>query len=446
MTHAVPQSLSSCKITKPLTGRPRVPGDKSISHRALILGGLAIGETIISGLLESADVRATASAMRALGALVMRESSGLWRVQGRGVGGLSEPSCVLDMGNSGTSARLLMGVVAGHAMTACFAGDASLSKRPMGRVLEPLSRMGARYLAREGGRLPLAIAGTSTPLPIEYETPVASAQIKSAILLAGLCAPGQTVVIEAAPTRDHTENMLRHFGATVEVDGKVVHLSGQPELQGCALDVPADPSAAAFPALAALLCEGSDITLPGVCVNPRRDGFFRAVKDMGADVAYTHSRTVSGEAVADIVVRGQGPLKGIDLPAHAVPDMIDEIPALAMLAACARGTTRLVGLSELRVKESDRLAAVAKGLAACGVRIEEGPDSLTIHGSGQSPQGGALIETALDHRIAMSFLCLGCATKDPISIDDGSAIDTSFPHFVEVMNALGADITSGNAL
>ncbi len=300
-------------------------------------------------------------------------------------------------------------------------------------------------MAREGGRLPLALRGCADPMPMEYETPVPSAQVKSAILLAGLSAPGRTTVIEPAPTRDHTENMLRHFGAQVTTDGLAVHLEGQPELTGCAVDVPGDPSAAAFPALAALLVEGSEVTLPGVGVSPRRDGFFRVIKDMGADVVYANARTLSGEPVADIVVRGTGPLAAIDLPPESVPDMVDEVPALAMLAACARGVSRLHGLAELRVKESDRLAAVARGLAACGARVEEGEDSLTIHGTGKPPPGGAVIETGLDHRIAMAFLCLGCATDGPIGVDDAEPIGTSFPEFVDTLNALGAGLESSQA-
>lgn len=434
------QLLTSHRVSAPLRGALRLPGDKSISHRALMLGGLAVGETIISGLLEAGDVHATAAAMRALGVRVQRGPDGLWRVQGVGLGALAEPRRVIDMGNSGTGVRLLMGLVTGHPITAVFTGDASLSGRPMGRVTGPLEQMGATVLAREGGRLPLAIRGAAEPMPIEYRLPVPSAQVKSAVLLAGLTAPGRTTVLEAAPTRDHTENILRHFGATVDTEDGAAHVVGQPELIGCAVDVPADPSAAAFPVLAALLVEGSELRLPGVMVNPRRDGFFRIVKEMEADLTYEHPRDQGGEPVADIVVRGTGPLRAIDVPPEIAPAMIDEFPALAMLAACARGTTRMTGLAELRVKECDRLAAVARGLAACGVELVEGEDSLTIHGTGGAPRGGAVIATELDHRIAMSFLTLGLATAEPVGVDDGGPIGTSFPDFVNVMNDMGTNI------
>jgi 3-phosphoshikimate 1-carboxyvinyltransferase len=435
-----PQPLTSHAAPGPLSGVVRVPGDKSISHRALMLGAVAAGETVIAGLLEGDDVRATAMAVRALGARVEREPSGLWHVHGVGHAGLAEPSAPLDLGNAGTGVRLLMGLVAGHPITAVFTGDASLSARPMGRVLEPLARMGATHLARAGGRLPVALRGAQALAPINYTPPVPSAQVKSAVLLAALRADGTTTVTEPTPTREHTEVMLAHFGADVAVEGGAVSVTGGRVLRGCAVDVPADPSAAAFPALAALLVEGSEVRLPGVLVSARRDGFFRAAQRMGADIVYAAQRAGGAGPVADIVVRGTGPLEAIDVAPEDVPAMVDEVPALAMLAACARGTSRLHGLAELRVKESDRLAAVARGLAACGARVEVEGDTLTIHGTGAPPAGGAEIATDLDHRIAMAFLTLGCATAAPISVDDGGPIGTSFPHFAEVMAAAGADI------
>ena len=439
-----PSSLSSRRCGA-LHGAVRVPGDKSISHRSLMFGALAVGETIISGLLEGEDVLATAGAMRALGAKIEHGSDGLWRVYGVGIGGLHEPDYVLDMGNSGTSTRLLMGLVAGHDITATFTGDASLVKRPMKRVIDPLQQMGATFMARSGGRLPLTVRGAQDAVPIEYTLPVASAQVKSAILLAGLNAAGRTTVIEPHPTRDHTENMLRHFGVDVDVEelgggAFSVSVQGQQELAPCAIDVPGDPSSAAFPAVAALICDGSEISMSNVGINPRRDGIFVTLQEMGADVRYENVRSEAGEKVATIKVSGKNALKGIDVPEERVPSMIDEFPILAVAASCAQGTTRMTGLSELRVKESDRLLMMAKGLEACGVNLEMGEDWLSIHGTGKPPKGGAEVETALDHRIAMSFLVLGCASHEPISVDDARPIKTSFPDFVSLMNDLGADI------
>ncbi|MEI8396648.1 MAG: 3-phosphoshikimate 1-carboxyvinyltransferase [Rhodospirillaceae bacterium] len=427
-----------------LSGTVRVPGDKSISHRALMLGALAVGETVIDGLLEGDDVRHTAAAMVALGASVSREDGGRWRVRGVGVGGLAEPAGVLDMGNSGTAARLLIGVVSTHPITCFFTGDASLNKRPMARVTGPLERMGAAFVGRKGGRLPLAVSGTDHPVPIEYRLPVASAQVKSAILLAGLNTPGITTVIESQPTRDHSELMLRHFGANVTTgrlaDGALsVSLTGQPELIGRPVKVPADPSSAAFPAVAAVLRPGSDLTLTAVGVNPRRIGLYQTLREMGADLEFLNPRTEAGEPVADLRIRGSA-LKGVDVPPERAPSMIDEYPILAMAAACAEGTTRMFGLAELRVKESDRLAMVANGLTACGVTHEAGAEHLFVRGNGKPPRGGALIATAMDHRIAMSFLVLGSVAEQPITVDDGSFIDTSFPGFVGLMNGLGARI------
>ncbi|MCB1783026.1 MAG: 3-phosphoshikimate 1-carboxyvinyltransferase [Alphaproteobacteria bacterium] len=434
-----------------LSGTARVPGDKSISHRALMLGALAVGETIISGLLEGEDVLNTAEAMRQMGARISCGSDGLWRVYGVGPGGLREPEDVLDMGNSGTSTRLLMGLVAGNPIAATFTGDASLRKRPMGRVTVPLEMMGARFLGRSGGRLPLTVQGAEDTLPIEYVLPVASAQVKSAILLAGLNAPGTTTVIEGTPTRDHTENMLRHFGIEVFTDeledgAMAVRVDGLGQMRACAIDVPGDPSSAAFPAVAAAICEGSDVMLSQVGINARRIGLYETLKEMGADIAFENERIEGGEKVAGLRVRGNGALKGVDVPEERVASMIDEFPVLAVAASCAQGTTRMTGLKELRVKESDRLLMMAKGLEACGVRLEMGEDWLTIHGDGKAPKGGVCVETELDHRIAMSFLVLGCVSDDPISVDDAAPIKTSFPGFVELMNDLGASIAPPEGL
>jgi 3-phosphoshikimate 1-carboxyvinyltransferase len=440
-----PRGLISAPVSR-FGGTARVPGDKSISHRSLMLGAIAVGETVIHGLLEGDDVRHTAAAMQALGATVAREPDGTWRVRGLGVGGLNEPAQVLDMGNSGTAARLLIGLVSTHPLTAIFTGDASLNRRPMARVTTPLAQMGAGFVGRSGGRLPLAVVGTERPVPVSYRLPVASAQVKSAILLAGLNTPGVTTVIESQPTRDHTELMLRHFGATVTTetlaDGALsVSVTGEPELTARPIRVPADPSSAAFPAVAALLHADSELTLTGIGTNPRRTGLYQTLAEMGADLAFLDPRTEAGEPVADLRVRS-APLRGVDVPAERAPSMIDEYPILAMAAACAQGTTRMHGLAELRVKESDRLAMVADGLTACGVKVETGPDSLTVHGTGRPPRGGARILTAMDHRIAMSFLVLGSASLEPVAIDDGSFIDTSFPGFVDLMNRLGLRITA----
>lgn len=429
---------------RPLTGAARVPGDKSISHRALMFGALAVGESVVEGLLEGEDVLCTAAAMRALGAEVTREAEGRWRLFGRGIGGLREPDGVLDMGNSGTGARLVMGLVATHPFTTFFTGDASLRSRPMKRVVEPLSRMGASFISRSGGRLPLALVGTDQPVPIVYELPVASAQVKSAILLAGLNTPGKTTVIEPQPSRDHSELMLRHFGAEVYVEtlasgGRRITLTGQPEITGRAMRVPADPSSAAFPLAAALLVPDSRITLTDVGVNPLRTGLLQTLAEMGADMTLTNARDEAGEPVADIVA-AFGPLKGVDVPPERAPSMIDEYPILAVVAAFAEGTTRMHGLSELRVKESDRFAATLKGLAACGVRVEEDGDTMIVHGTGRPPEGGADIAVNLDHRIAMSFLVLGMASARPVTVDAAAAIDTSFPGFADLMNGLGGDI------
>lgn len=446
MSHAstTPTPLTS-RACGPLSGTAVIPGDKSISHRALMFGGLAIGETVIEGLLEGEDVLNTAAAMRAMGATITKDAHGVWHCHGVGIGGLHEPAESLEMGNSGTSTRLLIGLVGGHNITATFTGDASLSKRPMGRVITPLEQMGATFKASEGGKLPLTVTGPQTVMPIEYTLPVASAQVKSAVMLAGLSAAGVTTVIESKPTRDHTENMLRHFGVEVTVEdlpdgAQTVHVKGQQDMRAAPIKVPSDPSSAAFPTVAALLVEGSDIILPAIGMNERRNGIYTTLVEMGADISFENKRIEGGEPVADLHIKGTGTLNGIDVPEARVPSMIDEFPVLAMAAACATGTTRMTGLEELRVKESDRLLMVAEGLKACGVTLEMGEDSLTIHGTGKPPKGGTTIATALDHRIAMSFLVLGSITDEPITIDDGAPINTSFPTFITLMNTLGTKI------
>ena len=445
-------SLSIKLVSHPVSrlhGRVRAPGDKSISHRALMLGALALGETTVRGLLEGEDVLCTAAALRALGADVRHErSEGLWRIRGFGVGGGREPADVLELGNSGTSARLLAGILASHPFTSFMTGDASLRRRPMLRVIEPLSQMGARFEAREGGRMPLAIMGTDEMVPIEYRLPVASAQVKSAILLAGLNTAGETTVIEPAPTRDHTERLLRHFGAEVRVtaadgDGKHITVVGWPELKARDIVVPGDPSSAAFAVVAAAIRPGSDITVENVGVNPLRAGLYQTLRDMGADITFENESEVGGEPVADLRVKGSA-LKGVEVPAERAPSMIDEYPILSIAAACAAGTTRMLGLAELRAKESDRLASVAAGLQANGVAHEMAADTLSVHGTGSPPRGGGLVATHLDHRIAMSFLVLGLAAREPVAVDDGSPIDTSFPGFAALMAGLGARIGSGS--
>jgi 3-phosphoshikimate 1-carboxyvinyltransferase len=448
---AAPQPLSSRPVASEgahkLSGTARVPGDKSISHRSLMLGALAVGETEIHGLLEGEDVLRTAAAMRQLGGEAERDTDGTWRARGRGIGGLREAPDVLDLGNAGTGTRLLMGLVAAYDFVSFFTGDASLRSRPMARVSEPLSRMGARIIAREGGRPPLAVIGTAQPMPITYKLPVASAQVKSAILLAGLNTPGITTVIEPEPTRDHTELMLRGFGATLKVEqtkeGRAVSLTGQPEILGRKIIVPGDPSSAAFPIAAALIVPGSNVLLPNVGLNPHRIGLIDTLLEMGADIQIENRREEAGEPVGDLRVRHGRTLKGITVPPERAPSMIDEYPILSVIAAFAEGETRMLGLAELRVKESDRLATMAQGLAACGIDVTEGQDTLTVRG-GKIPAGGVRIPVKLDHRIGMSFLTLGMAAKKPVEIDDAEAIGTSFPGFVDLMNQLGAGITKTN--
>jgi len=428
----------------PLTGRAQVPGDKSISIRALILAALTVGETRISGMLEGEDALNTAKAMQALGAHVARAGEGEWRLHGVGIGGFAEPKQPLDFGNSGTGCRLALGAVAGCPITATFDGDASLRSRPMRRVLEPLERIGARAVAATDGRLPLTLAGARDPIPIVFKPPVASAQLKSATLLAGLAAPGETTVIEAEATRDHTEKMLTHFGAELRVepfegDGRCIRLAGQPELTPQPIAVPADPSSSAFPLVAALLVPGSDIILGSVMMNPLRTGLFTTLGDMGARIELVERRMQGGEEVADLRVRA-GALRGVEVPAARAPSMIDEYPILAVAAAFAEGVTIMRGLKELRVKESDRLAATAALLRENGVTVEIAGDDLIVEGRGRAA-GGGLVTTHMDHRIAMAALVLGLASEREVRIDDGSFIATSFPGFVELMTSLGADLS-----
>ncbi len=444
MDHAAAIPLTA-RRGGPLAGRVHVPGDKSISHRSLIFGALAIGETRIAGLLEGEDVIHTGNAMRALGATVERTADAAWRVLGVGVGGFAEPRAALDFGNSGTGCRLVMGAVAGCPITATFDGDASLRKRPMRRILDPLEKMGARILRiADDGRLPATLKGAADPIPISYEAPVPSAQLKSAVLLAGLAAPGETTVIEQEATRDHTERMLKHFGATVRTapfgdHGRRITLQGQPELEPAPVVVPADPSSAAFPLVAALIVPGSDLILDGVMTNPLRSGLLMTLREMGAAIEVLDARNDGGEDVADLRVRAGG-LKGVDVPAARAPSMIDEYPILAVAAAFADGPTRMRGLKELRVKESDRLAATAAMLRANGVEVEIVDDDLIVQGRGRAA-GGGLVATQMDHRIAMAALVLGLGSVQPVKVDDTGFIATSFPGFVEMLRSLGAELS-----
>ena len=437
--HATPIPMTSYP-SGPLKGVAAVPGDKSISHRALILGALAVGRTEITGLLEGQDVLDTAKAMAAFGAEVTKRVDGAWQVHGVGVGGFQEPDDVIDCGNAGTGVRLIMGAMATSPISATFTGDASLRSRPMRRITDPLALFG-----RSGGRLPLTIIGTDRPVPVRYTSPVPSAQVKSAVLFAGLNAPGETVLIEAEATRDHTERMLRGFGGEISsektAEGHVIVLRGQPELKPQSITVPRDPSSAAFPVAAALIVEGSNVLVPNIGLNPTRAGLFTTLVEMGADLTFENRREEGGEPVADLRARFSPDLKGVEVPPERAASMIDEYPILSVVAAFAEGTTVMRGVKELRVKESDRIDAMARGLEACGVRVEEEEDVLIVHGMGPGGvPGGATCATHIDHRIAMSFLVAGLAAKQPVSVDDGSPIATSFPVFEELMAGLGAQI------
>jgi len=441
--HSAQSRSGSFQPSGPLRGTLKVPGDKSISHRALMLSALAVGTSNISGLLEGEDVLATAAAMRAMGAHIERNGEGSWTVHGVGVGGLMQPSGALDMGNSGTSTRLLMGLVASHRLTATFIGDASLSKRPMGRVIDPLSQMGAEFSASPGGMLPLMVRGLVPAIPISYRLPVASAQVKSAVLLAGLNIAGITEVIEPVPTRDHSERMLRGFGADLTVDVgadgvRHIRLMGEAELKPQQIEVPGDPSSAAFFVVAALITPGSEVTVTHVGMNPTRTGIYKMLRAMGADLTYSNEREVGGEPVADITAR-HSVLRGINVPPDVAPSMIDEFPVFFVAASMAQGRTTTSGLDELRVKESDRLALMATGLRAIGAQVEEREDGLVIEGSGGEPlEGGATVTSALDHRIAMSFAVAGQNCYHAVTVDDVSPIATSFPTFEDILKNLQA--------
>ncbi|WP_172332108.1 3-phosphoshikimate 1-carboxyvinyltransferase [Mangrovicoccus sp. HB161399] len=441
---ATPMTSRACG---PLKGTADVPGDKSVSHRSLLFGAMAIGETKITGLLEGQDVLDTAKAMQAFGAEVIRHGEGAWSVHGVGVGGFAEPEQVIDCGNSGTGVRLIMGAMATSPITATFTGDASLRSRPMARITDPIALFGARAYGRQGGRLPMTIVGAADPVPVTYTTPMPSAQVKSAVLLAGLNAPGQTVVIEKEATRDHSERMLAGFGAEISTEvtpeGHVITLTGRPELKPQTIAVPRDPSSAAFPVAAAVLVPGSEILVPNIGLNPTRAGLFQTLIEMGADLTYENERLEGGEPVADLRVRHSS-LKGIEVPPERAPSMIDEYPILSVLAANAEGVTVMKGVKELRVKESDRIDAMARGLEAMGVTVEEDEDTFIVHGMGPgNVPGGGTAAARLDHRIAMSFLCLGMASKKPVTVDDASPIATSFPIFVPLMTALGAELAGG---
>ncbi len=442
-SHATPIPMTS-HASGPLTGVAEVPGDKSISHRSLILGAMAVGETRISGLLEGEDVLDTARAMRAFGAEVTDLGGGNWSVHGVGVGGFAEPENVIDCGNSGTGVRLIMGAMATSPITATFTGDASLNKRPMARVTDPIALFGAQSVGRSGGRLPMTIVGAADPVPVQYTVPMPSAQVKSAVLLAGLNAPGQTVVIEKEATRDHTERMLAGFGAIITTEqteeGRVITLTGRPELQPQTIAVPRDPSSAAFPVCAALIVPGSDVLVPGIGLNPTRAGLFTTLREMGADLVYENERLEGGEPVADLHVRYSPDMKGVTVPPERAASMIDEYPVLSVVAAFASGDTVMRGVKELRVKESDRIEAMATGLRACGVGVKDGSDWWVVTG-GPKVKGGATCASHLDHRIAMSFMVLGMATQEPVRVDDGAPIATSFPIFEPLMDGLGANVT-----
>lgn len=447
--HGTPIPMTS-RPCGPLTGEAVVPGDKSISHRSLILGALAVGETKISGLLEGEDVLDTAKAMRAFGAEVIEHGNGNWSVHGVGVGGFAEPDQVIDCGNSGTGVRLIMGCMATTPISATFTGDASLNKRPMARVTDPIALFGAQSVGRSGGRLPMTIVGAQDPVAVRYETPMPSAQVKSAVLLAGLNVPGQTVVVEKEATRDHTERMLAGFGAEISVrdtdEGREITLTGQPELKPQDIVVPRDPSSAAFPVCAALIVPGSDVLVPNIGLNPTRAGLFTTLKEMGADLTYENMREEGGEPVADLRARFSPDLKGIEVDPTRAASMIDEYPVLSVVASFAQGDTVMKGVKELRVKESDRIDAMAKGLRLNGVEVDEGDDWWVVKGLGHgNVPGGATCASELDHRIAMSFMVMGMAAQKPVSVDDGGPIATSFPIFEQLMGNLGSDLLRAEA-
>ena len=447
--HGTPIPMTS-HPSGPLQGEAHVPGDKSISHRALIFGAMCVGETRITGLLEGEDVLDTGKAMEAFGATVTNHGGGEWTVNGVGVGGFSEPEQVIDCGNSGTGVRLIMGAMATSPMTVTFTGDASLNGRPMGRVTDPLALFGTQAVGRAGERLPMTLVGAADPVPVRYVVPMPSAQVKSAVLLAGLNAPGQTVVIEKEATRDHTERMLRGFGATLTVEdtdeGRVITLDGQPELTPQTIVVPRDPSSAAFPVCAAIITPGSDVLVPNIGLNPTRAGLFTTLQEMGADLVFESMREEGGEPVADLRARFSPDLKGVAVPPARAASMIDEYPVLSVVASFAEGVTDMQGVRELRVKESDRIDAMAKGLRAAGVTVDEGPDWWEVTGMGHgNVPGGATVASQLDHRIAMAFMVMGLATQKPMSVDDGSPIATSFPIFEDLMGGLGAQLVRSQA-
>jgi len=446
--HGTPIPMTS-RPCGPLKGEANVPGDKSISHRSLILGALSVGETHITGLLEGEDVLDTAKAMRAFGAEVIELGGGEWTVHGVGVGGFAEPENVIDCGNSGTGVRLIMGCMATTGISATFTGDASLNKRPMARVTDPIALFGAQSVGRSGGRLPMTIVGAAEPVPVRYEVPMPSAQVKSAVLFAGLNVPGKTVVIEKEATRDHTERMLQGFGAELTVEetdvGRVITLTGQPELKAQDIVVPRDPSSAAFPVCAAVITPGSDVLVPNIGLNPTRAGLFTTLKEMGADLTYENEREEGGEPVADLRAKFSPDLKGIEVDPARAASMIDEYPVLSVVASFAAGDTVMKGVKELRVKESDRINAMAKGLRLNGVEVEEGDDWWIVKGLGHgNVPGGATCASELDHRIAMSFMVMGMATQKPVSVDDGGPIATSFPIFEGLMGGLGAQLVRDN--
>ena len=428
-----------------LSGCPEIPGDKSISHRSLIIGAMTVGKTKIKGLLEGQDVLDTVSAMRHFGAKVTQDCSGEWSVFGVGVGGFAEPSQAINCGNSGTAARLMMGAMASTPITATFYGDASLNSRPMDRVIDPLTLFGAHCVGRSKGRLPITMEGAVDPISIRYSVPVPSAQIKSAILFAGLNAPGKTIVIERKATRDHTERMLKQFGAQIEMietdDACEIHLTGQPELNPQDIVIARDPSSAAFPICAALIVPNSSIFVSGVGLNPTRSGLFTTLQEMGADITIENLREEVGEPVGDLHASYSPDLRGVAVPAERAASMIDEYPILSVVAAFAKGRTDMYGVGELRVKESDRISTMVEVLRSNAVQVEDGPDWFSVTGTGKSGvSGGAFCQSQFDHRIAMSCLILGLASQKPVSVDNARSISTSFPGFISLMNGLGADI------